>query len=678
MRLGRTLAAVATTAISVSFLPANAGADVSSFPPSIDTIVHGDLESYQWMLPAVNAEQAHTVATGAGVTVAVIDTGVDDTHPDLEGRVVPGAYAQRVAHTNRFELVPATTTAETGDDWYFHGTHVSGIIAGDDDGNGITGIAPEAQIMPIHTFPRRSYIREIPFWKLVAASIDFSVANGADVINMSLGGQSSGIVPSDHTQSYLDSLQGVCDAVDAAKAAGTVVVASAGNSGDWGNPEQVPGSCDGTFTVAAMSPTLDRTFWSSFDAAVDVIAPGEDILSADSTVADRSPTPHVFASGTSMSSPVVAGVAALVLEQHPGWTPQQVEDQITSTTKDLGVNGRDPLYGYGLVDAAAAVGAAAPAPKKQNFFETWYEPSWGGKNGEAVISWTTPAADPVTGYTVKVYTETTTSTYDVDGNTVRANVLLPPGAWYTVTAHTTSGDVTSYPGNRYSRSVGERPPKLDGAKNVRQGDHMVVSWDRPAKRDEDQVDKIRAIVHFNGRGGGAAKRIIVDHDQPFPTSMSVKLPHSGRWSDAPVHLVVYDEDEDGRTISVREFIIHPESAALYGSRIRNIDHAGPGAVEVTGGMSYLNMKRVCGKDRCAGDSAVLAIDRGKSTQRINVVFTDAGVFHKIVHFDKGTDHLRMRIVGPKSLTSGPFQRFSLGGGGGGHNPCGTARGTNGC
>jgi len=675
MSIRRVLVALTAAAVAVPLLPLSSGADDSSFPPDVETVVHGDLEPYQWMLPAVNAKEAHTEATGSGVTVAVIDTGVDNTHPDLEGRVVPGALIQRNEDTEKFELVPATTADETGDDWYYHGTHVSGIVAGDDDGDGVTGIAPDAQIMPIHTFPRRTYMRDIQFWKFIAESIDFSVANGADVINMSLGGPSSGLVPSEDTEKYLETIAALCDSVDAAKAAGTVVVASAGNSGDWGNPENIPASCDGTFTVAAMAPTLDRTYWSSFDAAVDVIAPGEDVLSADSTVADRSSTPHVFSSGTSMSAPVVAGVAALVIEQHPGWTPQQVQDQITSTTKDLGVNGRDPLYGWGLVDAAAAVGAAAPSPKKQNFFTTWYEPSWGGENNESVISWTTPAADAVTGYTVTVYTDATTSTYNVDGNTVRVDVLLPPGAWFTVTAHTSGGDVTSYPADRYSRDSGDRPPKLDDTKTERKGDAMIITWDRPRKSERDELDMVRAVVHFDGPAG-AAKRIKVDPDEPFPTSMKIDLPRKGRWLDAHVHLIVYDKDEDGRTIGNRSWIIQPQSPALYGSRIVDVNKAGPRAVEVTGGMSRLNRNRVCGKDNCAGEQATLVIDRGKQNQRLTVTFTDNGVFHKMVEIDRGTKSLRMRIEGPKSLDSGPFQRVDLTRKGG--DPCFASRDYNGC
>ena len=666
MRPTRFLVVAAVTAYVVPTAPMAATADVGSLPPAVDAIVHGDLEDYEWMLPAVNAEAAHTTATGAGVTVAVIDTGVDDTHPDLEGQVVPGAFVRQVGDTRKVELVPATTTAETGDDWYFHGTHVSGIIAGDDDGDGITGIAPGAKVMPIHTFPRDARMSDVAFWNIVSDSIDFSTANGADVINMSLGGQSSGIVPTDDSQKYLDALHAVCDSVAAARAAGVVVVASAGNSGDWGNPEQVPGSCAGTFTVAAMSPSFNRTYWSSYDAAVDVIAPGETVLSADSTVADVSPTPHVFASGTSMASPVVAGVAALVRQVHPGWTPQQVEDQITSTAEDLGVNGRDPEYGWGLVDAAAAVGVATPSPTPQDFFQTWYEPSWGADNGEAVISWSVPAVDPVVGYTVQVFTDTTTATYDVDGNTVRTNVLLPPGAWFTVTAHTSAGDVTSYPANRWSHDEGERLPKLENTKNERSKTGMKVTWDAPRKSEQDQIDRIRVVVNLDGSGGGA-KRILVDHDERFPTSASVKLPNDSKWKDARTYVIVSDLDENGHTVAQRGWAIKPMSAAIYGSHVQRVDRAGARVVEVTGAMSPMNRKRVCGKDNCAGEKATLVIDRGRSNQWIPVVFTGEGVFHELVRVDKGDKALRLRIEGPKSLSSGPFRRVEVGAHG--DDPC---------
>ena len=666
MRFTRSLVVIALAALSLPVAQGGASADLSSFPAAIDSIVHGDLEAYEWMLPAVNAEAAHTAATGAGVMVAVIDTGVDDTHPDLEGQVVPGAYVRQVGDTRRVELVPSTSTADTGDDWYFHGTHVSGIVAGDDDGNGITGVAPGAKVMPIHTFPRDVYMRDIAFWNIVSDSIEFSIATGADVINMSLGGQSSGIVPTDDSQKYLDALHAVCDSVASARAAGVVVVASAGNSGDWGNPEMVPGSCPGTFTVAAMSPSFNRTYWSSYDAAVDVIAPGEDVLSADSTVADTSPTPHVFASGTSMAAPVVAGVAALVLDQHPTWTPQQVEDQITSTTKDLGPSGRDPQYGWGLVDAAAAVGVAAPSPKQQDFFTAWYEPSWGGKNGEAVVSWSVPAADPVDGYTVRVYTDTTSSSYDVDGNTVRSNVLLPPGAWFTVTAHTVAGDVTTYPGNRWTREHGVKLPKLGHSRNVRTEDGMRVTWARPRRSEQDQIDKIRIIVRLDGRRG-ATERVVVDHGKRFPTSAMVKLPPASRWSDAQTYMVVYDVDDDGNTLGHRSWAVRPGSPAVFGSHVQRLHEAGGRLVEVTGAMSPMNRQRVCGKDDCAGERATLVVDRGRSNQRLSVVFTDEGLFHELVGIDKGTKALRLRIEGPKSLSSGPFRRFHLDGSD--NNPC---------
>lgn len=607
------------------------------------------------MLPAVNAVAAHTEATGAGVTVAVIDTGVDASHPDLEGRVVPGAAVERNATTGKYELVPAPLE-QTSDDWYFHGTHVAGIIAADDDGNGVTGIAPGATIMPIHTFPRRSSMRDVTFWNLVADSIDFSVAEGVDVINMSLGGPSSAIVPSDRTQKYLNALAEVCQAVGRASDAGAVVVASAGNDGDYGNPESVPGSCADTFTVAAMAPSFARTYWSSFDASVDVIAPGENILSADSTVADRSPTPHVFASGTSMSSPVVAGVAALVIEQHPAWSPGQVEDQIKSTTKDLGVAGRDPYYGWGLVDAAAAVGESAPSPTPQNFFATWSQPSWGGTNDEGVVSWFTPDVDPVTGYTVTVYTDTGATDYDVDGDTVRADVLLPAGSWYTVTAHIGTGDVTSYPTSSDENGAGAQPERLTGTSLQRRGDTMVVRWDTPL--DPTTIDVIRVSLDLDGLT--VDKKLKIDQSQPFPTEMSIKMPRDGRWRDARAYLLLINKDDDGRSIGARWMRVKGGSRALHGTHVQSIDRAGRRAVEVTGAMSDMNSRRVCGKSGCAGEPAVLIVDRGRSNERFNVVFTQRGVFHQLVGVERGTDALRVRIVGPKRLDSGPFVRVRVG------------------
>ncbi|HVQ87921.1 MAG TPA: S8 family serine peptidase [Actinomycetes bacterium] len=643
-----------------------AEADALSMPAPIDAIVHGDVTQYQWMLPAVNATAAQSEATGAGVTVAIIDTGVDATHPDLEGRVVPGAIVKINDVTSKPELVPATVE-ETSDDWYGHGSHVAGIIAADDDGNGVTGIAPDAEIMPIDLLPRRVWLNDIKFWNLVADGIHYSVAQGADVINMSLGGPSSGIAITDKTQKYRDALDNLCAAVDDAKAAGTVVVAAAGNSGSWGNPELKPGACPGSVTVAALSPSLDRTYWSSFDASVDLAAPGEDVLSVDSTVAENSATPHLFASGTSMATPVVAGVAALLSEQHPGWSSQQIEDQMTSTAKDLGVSGRDPDYGYGIVDAAAAVGAAAPSPKKQNFFATWYEPVWDAPGDESVVSWTTPDADPVTGYTVTVYTDTTAATYNVDGLTVRTQVLLPPGAWFTVTAHTTAGDVVSYPASRYVRDRGDSPERLQGIKLARKGDSMIISWDKPA--DRDKIDVIKGLVHFEGPGGAAERRLKVDPDQPFPTSIKIPLPKAGRWSDAHVHLGLYNKDDQGETIGVRWMTPNVKSPALYGSHVASIVGAGARNVEVAGAMSRLNAKRVCGKNLCEGESAVLVVDRGRSNDKFDVVFTSRGVFHTIVDVPRGTDSLRVRIVGPKRLDSGPFQKVQVDGGNGGGSDC---------
>jgi subtilisin family serine protease len=662
MRAPRVLALLFASIVTASLaVPSTSLADADSFPPTVGPVVFGDVSGYQWMLPATNAAAAHQRATGAGVTIGVIDTGVDATHPDVAGRVIPGAIVTK-DDDGKPVLVPATVE-QTSDDWYGHGSHVAGILAADDDGNGVTGMAPDALLMPIDLEPRRSPIRSSPqFFRMVSAGIDFAATHGADVVNMSLGGPSSGLAPgNDYNERYLKALDTLCASVEAASASGVVVVASAGNEGTWGNPEIKPAACRGAVTVAALSPHFDRTYWSSFDAAVDIAAPGEDILSLDSTVADESLTAHRFASGTSMAAPVVAGTAALVKEQHPDWSAERVANRLTSTAKDIGIPGRDPESGFGIVDAAAAVGAGGPDATKQDFMSTWYQDIYGAKGDGVVISWTPPHITPVLGYTVTVHTDEGVTTYDVDGMTVRTEASLPLGGWWTVTAHLGYSDVTTYPMPRAVNDY-DRPPRLKGVHLSRSGDRMHITWDVPD--DPTKVDRIRAFVYYNDKPGGGRGAIRVHQDQPFPTGMTVQLRDQGRWLrgrwlDAHVELLQINRDDEGKYLGSRWQSVRRDSPALYGSHVAWIAAAGREKADLEGALSPIRADRVCGTSTCPLERAVVVIRRADRVTRVPVVFNTRGTFHTTVAIGRGQEALTVKVVGPLRLDSGPFVRLPI-------------------
>ena len=292
-------------------------------------VYRADLSSTQWGLHAVRAYEAWQVTKGKGVVVAVLDTGVDGTHPDLEGRVLAG-------YSSMDELAIEEGMNSDVDS---HGTHVAGIIAGSDDKKGITGVAPEAVILPVQVlgFSGGSDLT-------VAKGIDWAVANGAKVLNLSLGG---GRNPFDKGGSLS------CEAVGRAYDAGVVVVVAAGNSAASGNPRNEPASCRGALSVAAVDEVFNRAFFSSFDESVGISAPGRRVVSSIPVGADL---PYASWNGTSMAAPFVSGVAALIIAKNPGIAASEVVRILKDSSNDLGVTGSDPETGSGLVDAAAAVG----------------------------------------------------------------------------------------------------------------------------------------------------------------------------------------------------------------------------------------------------------------------------------------------------------------------------------
>ncbi len=265
------------------------------------------------------------VPSASGVTVAVLDTGVDLDTPELAGRILSG-----------WDVV--NRDGDPSDD-YGHGTEVAGVLAAAHDGQGIAGAAPGASILPVKVLDAQGRGTDAD----VATGITWAADHGARVINLSLGG------PGDS--------QVLREAVAYALSKDAVVVASAGN--DEGTTPNYPAAIPGAVAVAATDWEGDATFFTSYGDWVDVAAPGWDLW----TTARASGPKASYASfsGTSASAPLVAGAAALVRAQNPGWTQKQVVDRILGTALDVGPRGRDPYHGAGLVDAYAAVGGPAQA-----------------------------------------------------------------------------------------------------------------------------------------------------------------------------------------------------------------------------------------------------------------------------------------------------------------------------
>ena len=285
----------------------------------------GDQRHY---LPLVRIPAAWDAAAGLPArTIAVVDTGVDRDHPDLTGRVLAG---------RDFANGDADASDDNG-----HGTMVAGFAAAAGDNRlGVAGAAWNARILAVKVLDAGGAGTDAD----IAAGITWAADQGADVINLSLGGPGAS-----------DTLEA---AVEYAAGRGAVVVAAAGNDG-FPYPSY-PAAYPSVLAVGATDWSGNVVWWSNYGPWVDLAAPGYEVWST--ALAAGPVESYEAGSGTSFSSPLVAGVAALLRAKQPAWTAQRVVEELEQSARDAGPRGVDDVYGHGLLDAAAALGAAKSPP----------------------------------------------------------------------------------------------------------------------------------------------------------------------------------------------------------------------------------------------------------------------------------------------------------------------------
>ena len=281
----------------------------------------------QWPLSFLNIAEAHRISQGEGVIVAVLDTGVDPTQPDLTGSVLPGLDA-------------VTTAGDGHTDASGHGTSMAALIAGHGHGqgnaDGLLGIAPKAKILPVTVWPPGTMSLRP---KDVAAGIRWSVDHGAQVINISGGGMSNPVLE---------------QAIDYAMSKNVVVIAAIGNS----STEPGPGYPGAYLDVIGVS-AIDQT--GNFDPAVSVQGVSVDLAAPGTRVVNpKDAKTYETTSGTSISSAMVSGVAALVKSRFPTLDAKQLIERLKVTAIDKGTPGRDRLYGWGIVDPVGALTKDVP------------------------------------------------------------------------------------------------------------------------------------------------------------------------------------------------------------------------------------------------------------------------------------------------------------------------------
>ncbi|WP_078429746.1 S8 family serine peptidase [Alkalihalobacterium alkalinitrilicum] len=280
--------------------------------------IQSQAQVQDWGIKRINAPNAWEAGyTGKGVKIAVIDTGIAP-HNDL--KIAGGA-----------SFTPYTTSYVDDNG---HGTHIAGIIGARNNGFGTVGVAHEAELYAVKVLGKDGS----GLLSSIVAGIDWAITNNMDIINLSLGAEIES--PS------------LKEAVDRAYNNGILVVAAAGNNGSTngvGDTVNFPARYDSAIAVSATNKSDQRATFSATGNAVELAAPGVEIYST------HLKNGYAHMSGTSMATPYVSGNLALLKEAYPNLSPAQIREKLQKNVIDLGANGRDPWFGFGLIQAPQIV-----------------------------------------------------------------------------------------------------------------------------------------------------------------------------------------------------------------------------------------------------------------------------------------------------------------------------------
>ncbi len=398
-----------------------------------------------WAWRMVGAPYAHQLGEyGDDVLVAVMDTGIDYNHPDLKDRMWEGIGYDFVNNNND----PMDNDG--------HGTHVAGIVA---------SVAPNARLMALKVMEE-----EGGRWVEVAQAIKYARDNGADIITMSFGGEQSPMARPTQIQMNFAYQQGI------------LMVGAAGNYD--ADRKHYPAANDNVIAVSAVDSNMEKASYSNYGDWIELAAPGGDSgARIISTVLDND---YGNKMGTSMACPFVTGVAALMMGANPGMSNVEVREALREQAIDLGEPGKDPIYGYGLVNAYRAVGGRVPTPPRA--LTTM------GRDRRVELSWEIPwdqGVSSIEGY--RIYRGTSMANIDHYVSTdnlsyTDRNVVNERRYYYYVTAFSSEGE--SFPSETVMAVPREAPvipsqPRDPETVMIKNG--VRLTWEPPGDNGGESI-----------------------------------------------------------------------------------------------------------------------------------------------------------------------------------------------